>query len=64
MQQMFGRLEFEGLDGELILGHPTAPDVFSKTRSGDDDGGIPKITYHVFDCYFGRYAAGTASRPQ
>lgn len=48
VQKLFSHLE--GLDGELILGDPTAPDAFRKTTSavmsyeGEQD-----VTYFVFD---------------
>ena len=47
-QLMFSPLE--GFDGELIVGEPTASDVFQKTTSGVMSiEGTPKVTYHVFD---------------
>lgn len=37
-------------DGELIVGHPTAKDVWNKTSSGVmSREGYPDVTYHVFD---------------
>ena len=37
-------------DGELIVGEPTAADVFAKTSSGVmSAGGRPQFVYHVFD---------------
>ena len=42
--------EFEGLDGELIVGDPTAKDAFRVTTSGVmSEDGIPNFTYYVFD---------------
>lgn len=41
---------WEGLDGELIVGDPTARDCFQKTSSGVMTiEGEPKFIYHVFD---------------
>lgn len=38
------------LDGELIVGSPTAKDCLQRTVSGVmSQGGTPDITYHVFD---------------
>ncbi len=49
-QQLFGHRELEGLDGELIVGSPTAPDVFRQSTSGVMTIlGQPDVTYHVFD---------------
>lgn len=51
LQARYGRPEFEGLDGELIFGSPTAPDVFNKTtscvmtRNADADC----MMFYVFD---------------
>lgn len=42
--------EFEGLDGELIVGSPTDPKCFNKTTSGVmSEEGEPDVTYYVFD---------------
>ena len=39
-----------GLDGELILGDPTAPDVFRQTTSAVmSHAGEPEATFYVFD---------------
>lgn len=47
-QSLFKHLE--GLDGELIVGEPTAPDVFQKTTSGVmSKDGEPDVMFHVFD---------------
>lgn len=44
-----GRLNH--LDGELIMGDPTAPDCFAKTMSAvmSQDGSIKGLKYYVFD---------------
>ena len=52
MQQLFGRPELEGLDGELIVGEPTARDVFRATTSGVMSvDGEPDVTFNVFDVW-------------
>lgn len=41
-----------GLDGELIVGDPTAEDVFRKTSSGVmSQEGKPNVCFHVFDFF-------------
>lgn len=50
VQEVFGRHQLEGLDGEFIFGEPTAPDVYRKTNSlvmSHDKTDIP--TLYVFD---------------
>lgn len=48
VQSLFGHLH--GLDGELIVGDPTAPDVFQKTTSGVMSAdGEPDVKFYVFD---------------
>lgn len=50
VQELFGRPEYNGLDGELIVGDPTAEDVFEKTSSGVRSvEGEPDVWFHVFD---------------
>jgi DNA ligase-1 len=40
----------DGLDGELVVGDPAAPNVYNRTTSGVmSEFGAPKITYLVFD---------------
>jgi DNA ligase-1 len=40
----------EGLDGELVVGSPSAPDVYAKTESGVmSHGGCPEVQFLVFD---------------
>lgn len=49
-QNKFGSLEFEGLDGELIVGEPTAKDCFRVTTSGVMAvQGTPDVKFYVFD---------------
>lgn len=50
VQALFGRPELEGLDGELIVGHPTEAGVFQRSTSGVMSvEGTPDVTFHVFD---------------
>lgn len=50
VQKCFGRPEFNGLDGELIVGDPTGNDVYNRTSSGVMSiEGRPEVTFHVFD---------------
>jgi len=51
-QAVFGSAALEGLDGELILGPPNAPDVFRKSAAAVSTiTGHPALTYWVFDVY-------------
>lgn len=50
VQALFGRPEFEHLDGELIVGEPNDPDVYTRTYSGVmKSTGAPKVHLFVFD---------------
>lgn len=50
VQKIFGRPELNGLDGELIVGSPTAKEVFQTTSSGVMSiEGEPEVMFHVFD---------------
>jgi len=50
VQRMFGREEYDGLDGELIVGSPTDPACFRNTTSGVmSEEGTPLVQFHVFD---------------
>ena len=52
VQQLFGKEEYNGFDGELIVGDIYAKDVFQKTTSGVmSEDGEPDITYYVFDIF-------------
>lgn len=62
-------LEFvsrSGLDGELIVGNPTDPDVYNRTQSGVmSRDGRPDFRYYVFDRigsgpYLERYASAAS----
>jgi DNA ligase 1 len=50
VQKLFGRRSLNGLDGELIVGPATSPNVYRDTMSGVmSDMGKPNVTYYVFD---------------
>jgi len=50
IQMLFGRREFHGLDGELIIGDPTAKNVCNVTTSGVmSREGTPPTRFYVFD---------------
>lgn len=50
VQNLFGRPEYNGLDGELIVGQPNAKDVYLKTNSGVMSAdGQPDVSFFVFD---------------
>lgn len=50
VQKIFGRPELNGLDGELIVGQPTAKEVFQVTSSGVMSiEGEPEVSFWVFD---------------
>lgn len=50
VQRELGNHALNGLDGELIVGSPTGPDVLGATQSGIMSfAGEPDFTFHVFD---------------
>lgn len=50
VQMLFGRREFEGFDGELLVGSYTDPHVYAKTNSGVMSiEGEPAVHFVVFD---------------
>ena len=52
VQKLFGKPEYNGFDGELIVGDIYAKDVFQKTTSGVmSEDGTPNVTYYVFDVF-------------
>lgn len=52
VQKIFGKPEYNGFDGELIVGDIYAKDVFQKTTSGVmSEDGEPDVTYYVFDVF-------------
>lgn len=49
-QELFGRPELEGLDGELVVGEPWDKDLMQKTSSGVMSvQGKPDVRFFVFD---------------
>ena len=57
IQEMLGQEGLTGLDGELVVGKPTDPNVFSHSSSGImSRGGQPNFMYYVFDVIPGLYA--------
>lgn len=49
-RSLFEHPEYEGLDGELIVGSPTDPKCFNKTTSGVmSEDGEPEVHFYVFD---------------
>lgn len=50
-QKLFGDALLNGLDGELIVGPPNAPDAYRRTMSAlmSRDGEHPELKFHVFD---------------
>lgn len=50
VQRTFGRPEFEGFDGELIMGSPTSPSVYRDTNSAvmKQDSDV-EVGFYVFD---------------
>lgn len=58
VRSLWSSPDLHGLDGELILGDPTAPDVFRQTTSAVmSHDGEPEITFHVFDDFTDPHAA-------
>lgn len=52
VQELFGKKEYNGFDGELIVGYPWAVDCFNVTSSAVmSRDGEPKVTFIVFDNY-------------
>lgn len=52
IQSLLGQPEFNGLDGELIVGDPAASDCMRKTNSGVMSfDGEPDFKYYVFDIW-------------
>lgn len=50
VQKLFGKPEYNGLDGELVVGDIYAKDVFQKTTSGVMSAeGNPDVKFYVFD---------------
>ena len=52
VQKLFGKPEYNGFDGELVVGDIYAKDVFQKTTSGVmSKDGCPDVTFYVFDIF-------------
>ena len=50
VQYLFGHQAYNGLDGELIVGAPNAPDTYRNTVSGVmAKDKMPNVTFNVFD---------------
>lgn len=50
VQKLFGKPEYNGMDGELVVGDVYAKDVFQKTTSGVMSvEGEPDVKFYVFD---------------
>lgn len=50
VQKLFGKPEYNGMDGELVVGDIYAKDVFQKTTSGVMSAeGNPDVKFYVFD---------------
>lgn len=50
-QRFFQNKGLDGLDGELIMGEPTAKDAFRRTTSAVMSyDGCPRVDWYVFDC--------------
>ena len=52
VQRLFGKKEYGGFDGELVVGDIYAKDVFQKTTSGVmSKDGEPDVRFYVFDLW-------------
>lgn len=50
IQKLFGKPQYNGLDGELIVGPATSPTCYNNTSSGVmSHDGEPDVTFYVFD---------------
>jgi len=50
IQHLFGREVLEGCDGELVVGSPYGPGVFTRSMSGVmSEGGEPDVSFYIFD---------------
>lgn len=51
-QRLFADPLLDGLDGELLVGNPTAPNAIQATTSGVMSiNGTPDVRYYLFDCW-------------
>jgi DNA ligase-1 len=63
VQSILSDHKYDGLDGELIVGSPTDPDVYRKTNSGVmSEKTTPDFKYYVFDVTFNLACDGFESR--
>lgn len=70
VQQLFGRPEYEGFDGELIVGESTAQNCMQATMSGVMSyDGRPDVRFFVFDRwdretrgFWGTFCSGTITQ--
>lgn len=52
VQQLFGRPEYDGLDGELVVGNPWDKNLMQQTTSGVmSRDGAPAVKFYVFDSF-------------
>lgn len=52
VQKLFGKPEYNGFDGELIVGDVCSPNVYNATSSGVMSAdGTPDVTFYVFDLW-------------
>lgn len=59
VQALWGKPEFNGLDGELGVGSPTDPAFFRTTQSATSRAdGEPEVSFHVFDVFDGQPLIG------
>lgn len=57
--EMFSKKKYNGYDGELILGSPTAKDVYRVTNAACARHiGRPAVKFYVFDNYLSEYGFG------
>lgn len=61
VQELFGRPQLDGFDGELTVGPPNARDVIQRTAEVMRKTGKPNVWFHVFD-YFGNPDLSAADR--
>lgn len=51
-QKLFAHPILDGMDGELVVGNPTAPNAIQATTSGVMSiHGEPDVRYYLFDCW-------------
>lgn len=51
-QKLFAHPILDGMDGELVVGNPTAPNAIQATTSGVMSiQGEPDVRYYLFDCW-------------